>query len=328
MSREDDISAFLAQAGFEATRAMPLAEDASFRRYLRLVGGPRPAVLMDAPPPEEVRSFLGVGDHLAGLGLSVPEVIAADTGRGLLLLEDLGDALYPEVAQEVGLEPLFDAAVDALLAIQAAPAPQFLPRWDAQAMAKTALGTLLDWWWPATFGQAAPAAARHDFAQALATMLSVLDGPNVFVHRDYFAGNLLWLKARHGIRRVGVLDFQSAAIGHPAYDLAALTQDARREVPAALGERATARFLAARPELDPARFRAGLVVCAAQRHMRVAGQWVRLALRDGKPRYLAYGPRTWQLLAAALRHPATAPLKAAFDHWIPMEHRGNPQMAA
>jgi N-acetylmuramate 1-kinase len=328
VSREDDISTFLAQAGFGGTRATPLAEDASFRRYLRLAGGPRPAVLMDAPPPEDVRSFLRVGEHLARLGVSVPEVIAADTGRGLLLLEDLGDALFPEAAREVGQEPLLDAAVDALLTMQSAPAPAFLPHWDAQAMAETALGTLLDWWWPATFGEAAPEAARNDFARALTAMLSVLGGPEVFVHRDFFAGNLLWLKERRGIRRVGVLDFQSAAIGHPAYDLAALTQDARREVSPALGERAVARFLAARPGLDPERFRACFAVCAAQRHMRVAGQWVRLARRDGKPGYLAHGPRTWQLLAAALRHPATTPLKAAFDQWIPMERRGNPRMAA
>lgn len=328
MSREDDIRAFLAEVDFGGARAVPLAEDASFRRYLRLMGGPRPAVLMDAPPPEDVRSFLRVGEHLARLGLSVPEVIAADDVRGLVLLEDLGDALFAEAARDVGLEPLLDAAVDALIAMQAAPAPAFLPRWDAHAMAETALGTLFDWWWPATFGEAAPEAAWHDFGQALAAMLSVLDGPEVFVHRDFFAGNLLWLKGRQGVRRVGVLDFQSAAVGHPAYDLAALTQDARRDAPAAMGERAVARFLAARPGLDPVRFRAALAVCAAQRHMRVAGQWVRLAHRDGKPGYLAHGPRTWQLLEAALRHPATAALKAAFDQWIPMERRGNPRMAA
>ncbi len=79
----------------------------------------------------------------------------------------------------------------------------------------------------------------------------VAAGPTCFVHRDFFAGNLIWLPDRAGIRRVGMLDFQGAAIGHPAYDLASLLQDARRDIPSDLAERAIARYLAARPELDP-----------------------------------------------------------------------------
>ena len=143
------------------------------------------------------------------------------------------------------LNLLFDAAVDALVAMQCAPAPAKLPSWDAATMASTALVTLFDWWWPAMFGSAAPAAARQEFASALETMLTpVAFGPTCFVHRDFFAGNLIWLPQRAGIRRVGVLDFQGAAIGHPAYDLASLLQDARRDIPAAVAEHAIALMFA------------------------------------------------------------------------------------
>jgi aminoglycoside/choline kinase family phosphotransferase len=150
------------------------------------------------------------------------------------------------------------------------------------------------------------------------------DTPPCFVHRDYFAGNLLWLPDRIGVRRVGIIDFQGGAIGHPAYDLVSLLQDARHDIPAEIETRALDRYLAARTELDPARFRRAYDACAAQRHLRVACQWVRLALRDHRPHYLAYGPRTWRLLAAALRRPAAIPLAAALDRWIPHDHRGNP----
>jgi aminoglycoside/choline kinase family phosphotransferase len=132
------------------------------------------------------------------------------------------------------------------------------------------------------------------------------------------------LPQRDGIRKIGVIDFQGAAIGHPAYDLVSLLQDARREIPAALAARGMARYLAARPELDPSAFRAAYDACAAQRHLRVACQWVRLACRDSRPQYLAYGPRTWRLLAVALQTPATAPLAAALDRWVPPASRGNP----
>jgi aminoglycoside/choline kinase family phosphotransferase len=136
---------------------------------------------------------------------------------------------------------------------------------------------------------------------------------------------LLWLPERTALRRIGILDFQGAALGHPAYDLVSLLQDARRDIPQPLADHAVARYLAARPDLDPAAFRAAYAICAAQRHLRVACQWVRLALRDHRPHYLAHGPRTWRLLNAALCHPAAAPLAAAMDRWIPPDKRANPQ---
>ena len=149
-------------------------------------------------------------------------------------------------------------------------------------------------------------------------------GPLCFVHRDFFAGNLFWLPNRRGIRRIGIIDFQGAALGHPAYDLASLLQDARRDIPGELAEQTMDHYLALRPELDSAGFRAAYAACAAQRHLRVAAQWVRLALRDGRPGYLVHGPRTWRLLDQALREPTAAPLAAALDRWIPPERRGNP----
>jgi N-acetylmuramate 1-kinase len=335
MSRERLIAAFVRYHGYGAARAEPLAQDASFRRYLRLTGGPRAAVLMDAPPPEDIGPFVRIAGHLAGIGVSVPEIFAADEAEGLLLEEDLGDRL---VSGWLGRPPpnpfpqgegegaaVMMAAVNTLLAIQRAPPPADLPAWDAAVMATTALATLFDWWWPAMFGARAPNAVRQDIAAALEAMLApIAAGPLGFVHRDFFAGNLLWLPQRSGIRRIGVLDFQNAAIGHPAYDLASLLQDGRRDIPAELAERAIAHYLVARPELDRAAFHAAYAACTAQRHLRIVGQWVRLARRDGRPAYLMHGPRTWRLLQQALREPATTPLREAMDRWIPPDRRCNP----
>jgi hypothetical protein len=184
---------------------------------------------------------------------------------------------------------------------------------------------LFDWWWPAMFDAAAPDAARAEFTIAVTDLLvPVATGPRGFTHRDYFAGNLLWLPDRPGIRQVGVIDFQGASIGHPAYDLVSLLQDARRAIPAAIAERCIARYLAYRPDLDADAFRTAYAACAAQRHLRIVGQWVRLAQRDNRPAYLAYGPHTWALLDDALRHPAAASLAAAMDRWIPPARRANP----
>jgi aminoglycoside/choline kinase family phosphotransferase len=280
---------------------------------------------MDAPPGrEDVRPFLAIDELLMGAGLSAPRVLAAEPGAGLVLLEDFGDSLYPSLLPD-GMQSLYDAAVDALAVLGRIAAPGELPRWGAAEMAAAASATFLEWWWPSVFGAAPGDTVRSEFEAAMRGMLAPLSAQAAgLVHRDYFAGNLFWLPDRTGVRRVGIIDFQDAGLGHPAYDLVSLVQDARRDLPAALAERQIGRLLAARPELDAGAFRAAFAVCGAQRHLRVAGLWVRLARRDGKPGYLAHGPRCWAMLGHALEHPATAALGAFLDRHVPAALRGNP----
>jgi N-acetylmuramate 1-kinase len=320
-AREYVIEQFLITNGFALRDARPLAQDASFRRYLRLPG----AVLMDAPAPEDVRPFLLVAMHFSRIGLSVPRVIAADAANGLVLEEDLGDELFSVILTDGNAEELLNAAIDALVVMHRAAPPPGLPEWGKTAMMETAPGTLFDWWWPAMHGGPPPREARAEICAALDEMLNhVAGGPPGLVHRDFFAGNLLWLPDRVGPRRTGIIDFQSAAIGHPAYDLVSLLQDARRDISIDWEKQAIAHYLRMRPDLDPGTFRAAYAACAAHRHLRVACQWVRLAKRDGRPQYLVHGPRTWRLLTRALMEPAAAPLARALDRWVPLEQRRNP----
>ncbi len=315
------IDRFLAAHGFATGRTV-LAQDASFRCYWRLADG---AVLMDAPPEfEDVRPFLALQAHLHRADLSVPAVRAADPQDGLVVLEDLGDGLYPAVMQAGNITALYDAAVDALVRLHQAEIPAAVPRWGPAEMRGAAATTFLDWWWPARFGAAADPSVRAAFDRALSDTLSALEGCASLVHRDFFAGNLFWLPEREGLRRVGIIDFQDAARGHPAYDLVSLVEDARHALPQGLAERQLNRYLAQRRGLDPVAFRAAYDACAAHRHLRVAALWVRLARRDAKPKYLKYSRHTWALLEAALRRPGARPLAIFMDHHVPTALRGNP----
>ncbi|WP_137179692.1 aminoglycoside phosphotransferase family protein [Roseomonas sp. AR75] len=316
--------ALLREAGFGAARGEALPSDASFRRYVRLHGGPRPALLMDAPPPQEdVRPFLHVARHLSRIGLSAPEIIAADTERGFLVIEDLGaDTMATCLDAGADPLPLYRAAAEALAALHAAAPPEGLPDWGADRMAETAAATFLDWWWPEALGTPPDAPARAAFRTAILAMLAPFAARG-FVHRDFFPANLMALD-RAKPRHVGILDFQDAAYGHPAYDLVSLVEDARRDVPADVRAATIARYLAARPDLDEQQFMAAMAVHAAQRHLRVAALWTRLARRDSKPHYLRHGPRCWALLDRALAHPATLPLRDFLDAHVPHALRANP----
>ena len=318
-------AAFLAQAGFGAARLDPLPSDASARRYTRLLGGPRPALLMEAPPPENTRPFIAIAGHIRGLGLSAPEIIAADPDQGLVLLEDFGDATHAALLDGGADAPaLYAEAAEALAALHEAPPPPGLPAWDAAAMARATAATFLDWWWPAAMGAAPSDDLRAGLAAALHAMLAPFAGTRGFVHRDYFPANLMRLDRRAGAQRTGLLDFQDAGLGHPAYDLVSLIEDARRDVAAEARDAALARYFAARPGVARDDFTAAMAACAAQRHLRVAALWVRLAQRDHKPRYLIHGPRCWRLLHQALEHPATAPLRLWLDDALPRQLRRNP----
>ena len=307
--RDAEKQKFLARAGWGGAARAHLAGDASARSYQRLRQGDRTAVLMDSPPGpgDDTADFLRIGAHLAGLGLSPPQVLEAEPDRGLLLLEDLGDALFTTVLQaDPGLEPdLYAAAVDVLLVLQQAAPPGALPDLSARDWAEAA-GFAPQFYVAAATGTT-PEAGR--FTETLTQALSDhADAARVLILRDYHAGNLIWLPDRSGAARVGLLDFQQGQLGQPGYDLVSLLQDARRDVAPETEAAGLARF-AAGHGLRPEELAAGYAILGAQRALRIIGIFARLCLVSGKPGYVALIPRVWAQLRRNLAHPALTTLR-------------------
>jgi aminoglycoside/choline kinase family phosphotransferase len=321
------IADFLAMTGWGSVQPAPLAGDASFRRYYRLVDGGRRAVLMDAPPPhEDVRPYVAVAGMLRGHGLSAPEIFAEDRDRGLLLIEDFGDDTYTRLlARGADETPLYTLAIDTLIALQrAVAAPPDLPPYDEEALLREA-ALLVDWYAPAVLGAPLPPSAREDYLAAWreALPLAVLPGPTL-VLRDYHIDNLMLLHGRAGLKSCGLLDFQDALCGPVSYDLVSLLEDARRDVPPALRAAMTERYLAAFPAIDRALFRRSAAILAAQRNAKIIGIFARLWRRDGKPRYLEHIPRVWRLLEADAREPALGGVATWLDRHLPAAARRVP----
>lgn len=355
-SRMDLMLDFLAGAGWGAADRRPLQGDASTRRYIRLHLDGRTAMLMDQPQnvetatapaaatPDQRRAlgynalarlagadcgrFIATADYLRRCGLKAPEIYAADVSRGFLLIEDLGNDLYTDVLQRDGDERgLYQAAIDALVALHELPAPAQLspekplfPYDEAALLAEIDL--LTEWFFPLALGRTADTAETEHHRALWSTALRHLDGgPNVFVHRDYHAQNLLWRGSLAGLARVGIIDFQDAVSGSPAYDVVSLLEDARRDVSPELAEAMTVHYLGrSRCGLsagDRDHFRASAAVLAAQRNVKIAGIFARLAKRDSKPRYLAHLPRVWRYLERDLGHEVLAPVKDWYDAVVP-----------
>ncbi|MEM7506547.1 MAG: phosphotransferase [Pseudomonadota bacterium] len=324
MNREKRLHAFVVASGHDPQLLSPLAGDASNRRYLRLAAE-RPLVVMDAPPErgEDIAPFAAVTAWLRQQGFSAPEILAADPGAGFLLLEDLGDALYARVcAKDPSSQAgLYTAATDLLAALAAHPAPRRmgardLPPYDIDVLQREAR-LALEWYLPGTGGATPSPDMLAEFdALVAATCRAAAAERGTVVLRDYHAENLLWLPDRDGLAQVGLLDYQDALAGHPAYDLVSLLEDARRDTTAELREAMLARYLD-RSGRDAGAFRAAYASLGAQRNLKIIGIFARLCLRDGKPRYPTLIPRVWAHLMRDLAHPDLAALRIFVMRHLP-----------
>lgn len=310
--------AFLARHGWAGARVVPLAGDWSFRRYFRIHDADgHSAVLMDAPPEkEDSRPFIKVGRTLGTMGFSAPKVIASDLDAGLILLEDFGDdRVGPLLTREPEREcAIYQTAIDILVELHRYPSGD-LPPYDAHELLREAR-LFPDWYLPSI---GLPEAPGYDAAWA-GLWPQVAATPPVMTLRDYHADNLMLLD-RSGLNTLGLLDFQDALAGHPAYDLVSLLQDIRRVLSHGLEEALIARYLAARPEIDRIAFRTAYDILGGQRNLKILGVFTRLWARDGKRANPKYVPRAWTLVEGNLQRSALAPVKAWFDAHIPASAR-------
>lgn len=307
--RTEEGARFLASVGWGDARRVPLAGDASVRRYERLTRNGDTAVLMDAPPDhgESTMPFTRMAHWLRGWGYSAPEIIAEDHAKGFLLLEDLGDALFARLIEnspEYEI-PLYSAATDFLIDLGHRPTAPELRTLDSATLADLVALTP-KWYLPGID------AGQNNHADTLPAIVAQLyeqtsNDPVVTSLRDFHAENLIWLSDRNGNARVGLLDFQDAVAAHPAYDLVSLLQDARRDVSPDTEALMLKKYLKETGAAED-RFHRTYALLGAQRALRIVGVFSRLTLHFGKTHYLDYLPRVWRYLERNLKHPALAPL--------------------
>lgn len=353
--REALLIDFLQHAGLADAARTPLPGDASTRRYERLTAPDgRTLMLMDQPPsaesavapehatPQErtalgynaearlaggsIAAFAAIAGWLRARGLSAPQVGARDVENGFAILEDLGADVF--AAHETGLETLYGAAVDALAALHESQPPAVIEadgeRWplhpyDALAY-RSGLDPFLEWW-PA-FAGLPPLSdeARVEWRTLWTPVIALgAEAQPVFTHRDYHAENLLWLPQRDGLARVGMLDFQDAVRGHPAWDLLHLLQDARRDVAPELEAAMLDRYLAARGgAVDREEFLHAYRALAALNAARILGRvFARQEVLFRRDRYTAFMPRTWRHLERDLQQGGLEGLRRWFDRHVP-----------
>jgi aminoglycoside/choline kinase family phosphotransferase len=319
MTPPDSARPFVDAHGWSDAEIVPLAGDASPRKYFRVVAPDRVAVLMDATQEKEALTpFIRMAEWLVANGFSAPHILARDLDAGLLLIEDLGSVRMREtVDADLSLErEIYSGITDVLVELHRYTPPSGLHT-HGLAQWLDEVGLFTEWYGPAV-GLDLDAASFRAAWEAVLTPIDA-QGQNVAELRDFHAENVMLVEGKSGLDRFGLLDFQDALVGHPAYDLVSMLEDARRDVTPAIEAEMLARYIAAAKPVPG--FEDAYWALGAQRNTRILGVFVRLWKRDGKPGYRQFQPRMWGLLERDLAHPVNAPLKAWFDAHVPPEKR-------
>ncbi len=337
MSRQLKIDHFLAGTAWQKANRTPLKQDASFRRYWRLDLDGSTRILMEAPPPEKsVSVFARIANFLRQHKLIAPEIFAINEAAGLMLLEDFGHDTFTQIlAQDLSEEThLYEMAIDSLITLHQVRLDNSLALDDYNTQALLDEAQLfIEWFFPAVRSKTATRTQVDQYNEAWRKCFSGLKPlQSVVVLRDYHVDNLMAVRRTGDSVKCGLLDFQDALFGSPAYDLVSLLEDARRDVSPTLAAHCLDRYLSGRQLSNntPACeiLSAGMNILGAQRHAKVLGIFVRLAKRDGKTHYLAHLPRVLKLFTLALeREPLLAPIAlwcakhlSLSDLTLPSEH--------
>jgi N-acetylmuramate 1-kinase len=346
LKRDEDLQEFLATTPHARSQRHFFEGDASSRRYERLVANDGSMVLLmdmpqrpDGPPVKDGKPYsqiahlaeniipvVAINTHLVSKGYSAPTIFNADLKKGLALIEPLSFNVYGDMMRS-GFdmhEPLGEAAaVLAHMATQDWPRqPEAAPGvfhtlqdYDEQAQLIEA-DLLPSWYIPFTRNLEATTEQRESFA-AIWSELLPLARPKTqqWTIRDFHSPNLLWIPERVGLKRVGIIDSQDALLGHPAYDLVSMAQDARVDISVSLEDYIIQQYVALRQRqggFDVDDFITAYAVLGAQRNTKILGIFARLNKRDGKPQYLKHMPRVKDYLIRNLQHKALQPLKRWF----------------
>ena len=281
---------------FECETLQIVSGDASFRRYFRFIYQGQSIIAVDAPPEHENASqFIAVAQSYAEKGVKVPEIYAYDLEQGFYLQQDFGQRLFSDFLTLDSCDRLYTKALACIPIIQAciatdqAPLPTY-----SGAFIDREFSLFTDWLLEKHLQLSLTDAEQNMLVKVFDSIKkSCLTQPMVGVHRDFHSRNLMLLADDE----IGVIDFQDAVIGPITYDAVSLLRDSYQDWPAAKVQQWLQNWHAEYYVQYPwTEFKMWFDCVGMQRHIKIAGIFARLFIRDDKPGFLNDIPHTLQYL--------------------------------
>jgi aminoglycoside/choline kinase family phosphotransferase len=294
-----------------------IAGDASFRSYYRVSkNGEDDLILMDAPPQhEDIKPFIKIDQILVNNGFLAPKIFIADYKNGLILLEDLGDLSYTialnnlkEDKLKIKELDLYQKATDVLVDLHSIETPKDISPYDEELLMKEVM-LFIDWYLPNIVKKSASEDQIQEFRKLFSELFKKLSKDSKLVLRDYHADNLFVVDDK-----VGLIDFQDAVLGSPAYDLVSLLEDARRDVGEDTVELMIERYLE-NSKCDKEQFLTDYKILSLQRNVKIIGIFARLAIRDKKESYLNFLPKMFKYVILRFQDDFFSEFKVLFNNF-------------
>jgi hypothetical protein len=351
LKRDELINGFVDQSEMNGGTRYFFEGDASFRRYERIVTATSTMLLMDMPSrpdgpvvrngksysaiahlAEGIGAVVAINDYLFDLDYSASKIYEVDIKNGLALIEPLGNNVFGKmIARGEDMREPMKTAVEVLADMAARDWPSnvtvrggsdhHIANYDLDAM-MIEVELLISWFWPLNKKSEASDEIKSDFSSIWHTILPiVISNHPVWTLRDYHSPNLLWMPERKGLRRVGIIDTQDCLMGHPAYDLVSMLQDARVDIDFLQADELYdyyCELCSTSGRFDRNEFSRAFAILGAQRATKILGIFARLSKRDGKHIYLNHIPRVSRYLKRNLTHPDLALLKKWHDRNLPL----------
>lgn len=320
------ISNFLNSCNMNNFSVNKIPPDASNKVYYRIYNENLSYVLLQYDSHKNgFKNFLDINDLMSLANISVPEIIAVDKENCLALMKDFGQYNYKDVLSKNELNALipselrlYERATDVIISLQK-QTDKFssLPKFNEQMLIDEIM-LFVEWYVKVLNDEDLSSDKQYEFINIFKELFSYLKPfSEVFVHRDFHAENLFWLNDNLGIRKVGVIDFQDACLGSPAYDLVSLFEDARRDVNDGIIDACLKKYFNELPSYNRKEFMAAYNVLAVQRNLKIIGIFTRLACKYKKPKYLSLLPRVWKNINNNIKHPILLPIKNWLEDVVP-----------
>jgi len=298
-TREQELTAWLSDKGYDISSLSVLSADASFRQYYRVNKNDIAYAVMDCPPEDEsLDSFLKITEKLQDAKLNVPEIFDCDSNKGFLVITDLGNDLYSKKLNDETVYCLYTDALEAIVKMQTKVDCTGLKDFDNFYEEENNL--YLDWFLKKHLNIELDSAASEQINTEFKKINNILKSiPKTFVHRDFHSRNLLITD----LNNPGIIDYQDAVIGPVTYDLVSLLKDCYVTWNDGLVEDMLESFfnrMKSNTINNISDFRYWFEITGLQRHIKAIGIFSRLNYRDGKSGYLHDIPRTYAYMDKVL----------------------------
>ncbi|MEM7616979.1 MAG: phosphotransferase [Pseudomonadota bacterium] len=327
-ARDELIDNFIKKAGYNVFLRSKLPNDCSFRQYERIFYqdydfSVKTLILMDAPPAlEKIDNFLLIDNLLHQNNFSTPKIISKDIANGFILMEDFASDNIGKIVQDNSLiannndiiKTIYQTAIDNLIAMQYQFDTQNVLELYDDSVLHYELNRLFDWYLPYK-KLAITKQQRQEFNDIWQNLFDKISYKNnCLVHRDYHADNLMWLDNKVSYHKIGMLDFQDALYGCPAYDLASLFEDVRCQIDNGMIEELINYYLLCRNDLDQEQFLQSYLILGTQRNVKNLGTFARQLLENNAMHYQIFIPRLLAIIKQQLSQPLMHELSAWFTN--------------